>query len=439
MAVTKNHPINSTLKKAIEYICNPDKTDGTLLVDSYGCTPETADIEFAWTHKKTNEKSAHLARHLIQSFASGETTPEQAHEIGKRLADEILGGRYEYIISTHTDRDHIHNHIIFNDVSFVDYRHSHINKKWYYDTRKISDRLCDEYGLSVIPQNENKGKSYIEYTAAKQGTSYKAQLKADIDKAVRKSLDYSDFLLRMEIAGYEVKKGKYISFRAAGRERFVRGKTLGGYYTEDSIKERIAKNAIHHPKKESRRINLIIDIQNCIKAQESKGYEHWSKIYNLKQASRTLNFLTENNLTTYEDLEKAADKILSDFDMLTQKIKAAERQINENAMLIKQLEIYRQYRPIYLKLKKVKNKEGFTRKFQRELILYEAAERNLKGKNPPPLETLIKDNGDLSERKAKLYEEYKKLKSKSAEIEVIRSNVDTLLNRPKERNTEIEK
>lgn len=439
MAVTKNHPINSTLKKTIRYICNPEKTDGTLLINSYGCTPETADIEFAWTHKKAAEKTTHLARHLIQSFAPGETTPQQAHEIGKRLADEILGGKYEYILSTHTDRNHIHNHIIFNDVSFVDYRHSHINKKWYYETRKVSDRLCDEYGLSVIPQNENKGKSYIEYTAAKQGTSYKAQLKADIDKAVRKSLDYSDFLLRMEIAGYEVKQGKYISFRAKNRERFIRSKTLGGYYTEDSIKERISKNAIHHPKKESRRINLIIDIQNCIKAQESKGYEHWSKIYNLKQASRTLNFLTENNLTTYEDLEKAVNKIHSDFDDTAQKIKAVEKTIGENAILIKQLEIYRQYRPIYLKLKKVKNKEGFTRKFQRELILYEAAEKQLKGKNPLPLETLIKDNGDLSERKAKLYEEYKKLKSKSAEIEVIRSNVDTLLNRPRERNTEIEK
>ena len=121
MAVTKNHPINSTLKKAIEYICNPDKTDGTLLIDSYGCTPETADIEFAWTHKKAAEKTTHLARHLIQSFAPGETTPQQAHEIGKRLADEILGGKYEYILSTHTDRNHIQNHIIFNDVSFVDY------------------------------------------------------------------------------------------------------------------------------------------------------------------------------------------------------------------------------------------------------------------------------------------------------------------------------
>lgn len=292
MAVTKNHPINSTLKKAIRYICNPEKTDGTLLIDSYGCTPETADIEFEWTRKKAkdNSKESHLARHFIQAFEPGETTPEQAHEIGKKLADEILGGKYEYILSTHIDRGHIHNHIIFNDVNFVDYRHSHINKKWYYDTRKISDRLCEEYGLSVIPQNENKGKSYIEYTAAKQGTSYKVQLKADIDKAVRKSLDYSDFLLRMEIAGYEVKKGKYISFRAAGRERFIRGKTLGGYYTEDSIKERIAKNAIHRPKKDSRRINLIIDIQNCIKAQESKGYEHWSKIYNLKQAGKNFEF-----------------------------------------------------------------------------------------------------------------------------------------------------
>ena len=403
MAVTKNHPINSTLKKAIRYICNPEKTDGTLLIDSYGCTPETADIEFEWTRKKAkdNSKESHLARHFIQSFLPGETTPEQAHEIGKKLADEILGGKYEYILSTHIDRGHIHNHIIFNDVNFVDYRHSHINKKWYYDTRKISDRLCEEYGLSVIPQNENKGKSYIEYTAAKQG--------------------------------------KHISFRAAGRERFIRGKTLGGYYTEDSIKERIAKNAIHRPKKESRHINLIIDIQNCIKAQESKGYEHWSKIYNLKQAAKTLNFLTENNITTYEDLEAAANKIHSNFDSTAQKIKTVEKAIGENAILIKQLEIYRQYRPIHLKLQKVKNKEGFTRKFQRELILYEAAERNLKGKNPPPLETLIKDNRDLSKRKAKLYEEYKKLKSKSAEIEVIRSNVDTLLNRPRERNPEIEK
>ncbi len=429
MAITKNHPINSTLKKAIEYICNPDKTDGTLLIDSYGCTPETADIEFEWTRKKAkdNGKESHLARHFIQAFEPGETTPEQAHEIGKKLADEILGGKYEYILSTHIDRGHIHNHIIFNDVNFVDYRHSHINKKWYYDTRKISDRLCDEYGLSVIPQNENKGKSYIEYTAAKQGTSYKAQLKADIDKAVRKSLDYSDFLLRMEIAGYEVKKGKYISFRAAGRERFVRGKTLGGYYTEDSIKERIAKNAIHRPKKDNRRINLIIDIQNCIKAQESKGYEHWSKIYNLKQAAKTLNFLTENNITTYEDLDKSAERTHKNFDSISEKIKSVEKQINTTALLIKNVETYSRLKPVMEKYKKAKNKEQFKEKYRAEITLFEAAFKELKNADYPPVKELRQSYSKLTEEKKTLYEEYKKCKSKVAEIDVVKSNVETLL------------
>lgn len=429
MAVTKNHPINSTLKKAIQYICNPEKTDGTLLIDAYGCTPETADIEFEWTRKKAkdNGKESHLARHFIQAFEPGETTPEQAHEIGKKLADEILGGKYEYILSTHIDRGHIHNHIIFNDVNFVDYKHSYINKKWYYDTRKISDRLCEEYGLSVIPQNENKGKSYIEYTAAKQGTSYKAQLKADIDKAVRKSLDYSDFLLRMEIAGYEVKQGKYISFRAAGRERFVRGKTLGGYYTEDSIKERISKNAIHRPKKANRRINLIIDIQNCIKAQESKGYEHWSKIYNLKQAAKTLNFLTENNITTYEDLDKSAERTHKNFDSISEKIKSVEKQINTTALLIKNVETYSRLKPVMEKYKKAKNKEQFKEKYRAEITLFEAAFKELKNADYPPVKELRQSYSKLTEEKKTLYEEYKKCKSKVAEIDVVKSNVETLL------------
>ena len=148
--------------------------------------------------------------------------------------------------------------------------------------------------MSVIPPNENKGKSYIEHTAAQQGTSWKAQIKADIDKVVSRATDFEDFLLRMEIAGYEIKQGKYISFRPKGKERFTRGKTLGPRYTEEAIKGRIAQRT-KSPRPE-RRINLLIDIQNNIKAQESKGYEHWAKLYNLKQASKTLNFLTEHNI-----------------------------------------------------------------------------------------------------------------------------------------------
>ena len=337
MAYLKIFPIKVTDKKALDYITNPDKTEEKLLVSSFGCSPETADLEFSMTRemakKNGMDKGDNLAFHLIQSFKPGEVDAETAHRLGQQFAAEVLKGKYEYVISTHVDKKHIHNHIIFNDVNFVDYRHSHINKKWYYDTRKISDRLCEEYGLSVIPQNENTGKGYYEYKQEKQGVSYKAQLKADIDKAVRKSLDYSDFLLRMEIAGYEVKQGKHISFRAAGRERFIRSKTLGGYYTEDSIKEHISKNAIHRPKKESRRINLIIDIQNCIKAQESKGYEQWAKIHNLKQAAKALQTAGIKKLPNITSLQAEYGQLQAQKETLCVDYGKLKKQVKEYAVI----------------------------------------------------------------------------------------------------------
>ena len=437
MAVTKNHAINATLKKALDYICNPDKTDGALLIHSYGCSPETADMEFEWTRQKASEPGPHLARHLIQSFAPGETTPEQAHEIGKQLADEVLGGRFEYVLTTHTDRNHIHNHIIFCDVSFVDYRHSHVNRRWNNRTRRISDRLCEEHGLSVIPPNENKGKSYKEYSAARQGTSWKAQLKADIDKAISRSTDFEDFLLRMEIADYEVKRGKYISFRAKGKERFTRGKTLGPRYTEEAIRDRIERRT-RAPRKENRRINLLIDIQNNIKAQESKGYEHWAKLYNLKQASKTLNFLTEHNISTYEELEQSARKIHASFTAVSEQIKGTEKSMSDTALLMKHTAIYDELKPVYTKYQRAKNKPAFAEKHRRELTLFEAAAKKLKGKHAPSLDKIRQTADGLARQKKELYGEYKKLKQQTAEIDVIKRNVELLLNIPHEKEKDRE-
>ncbi|MBE5040862.1 relaxase/mobilization nuclease domain-containing protein [Ructibacterium gallinarum] len=429
MAYTKNHTINATLKKAIDYICNPEKTDGALLIHSYGS--ETADMEFDWTREKSTSPTPHLARHLIQAFSPGETTPEQAHEIGKRLADEVLGGKFEYVLTTHIDRSHIHNHIIFNDVSFVDYKHSHVNRRWNNQTRRISDNLCREYGLSVIPPNENKGKSYVEYSAEKKGTSWKAQLKADIDKAISRSTDFEDFLLRMEIADYEVKRGKYISFRAKGKERFTRGKTLGSRYTEESIRDRIERRT-RAPRKENRRINLLIDIQNNIKAQESKGYEHWAKLYNLKQASRTLNFLTDHNISTYEELEQAAGKIHADFAAVSEQIKGTEQQMSDTTLLMKHTAIYDELKPVYSKYRKAKDKATFAKRHRRELTLFESAAKKLKGRRTQPFDELRQAADGLAQQKKELYGEYKKLKQQAAEMDVIRRNVEQLLNLSKE-------
>ena len=303
MAVTKIKPIKSTLSKALAYIQNPAKTEEKMLVSSFGCSYETADIEFAYTLSQALEKGNNLAHHLMQSFEPGEVSYEKAHEIGRQLADAVTKGQYEYVLTTHIDKGHIHNHIIFCAVNFIDHRKYNSNKRSYYGIRNISDRLCRENGLSVVvPGRGSKGKSYAEYQAEKTGTSWKGKLKIAVDALIPQASDFADFLRLLQAAGYEIKPGKYISCRAPGQERFTRLKTLGADYTEEAITERIKgrrTRAAKAPKQERGGISLVIDIQNSIKAQESRGYEHWAKIHNLKQAARTLNFLTENRIDSY--------------------------------------------------------------------------------------------------------------------------------------------
>ena len=219
MAVTKIHPIKSTLKKALDYIENPDKTEGKMLVSSVGCSYETADIEFEMLLAQAIQKGNNLAHHLIQSFAPGEATPEQAHEIGKQLADEVLQGKYSYVLTTHIVKGHVHNHLIFCAVDMVNHRKYNSNRQSYAYIRRTSDRLCREHGLSVVQASRDKGKSYAEWDAGRKGKSWKAKLKAAIDAVIPQAKDFDDFLRLMAAQGYEIKQGKFISFRAHGQER----------------------------------------------------------------------------------------------------------------------------------------------------------------------------------------------------------------------------
>ena len=336
MAVTKTHPIKSTLKAAIDYICNPDKTDGKLLVSSFGCSAETADIEFSWTRKHAIDKGSNLGRHLIQAFAPGEVTPEEAHQIGMELAKEILGDKYEFVLTTHIDKGHIHNHLIFNAVSFTDHRHYHSNKRSYHQIRRASDRLCKEHGLTVIIPGQDKGKSYIEHTAARSGTSYKAKLKEAVDRLIPVSADFEDLLRRLQEQGYEIKRGKYVSCRASDQERFTRLKTLGVDYTEEAIAARIAGKSrpSRQPRMEDKRISLLIDIQNNIKAQESAGFAQWAKINNLKQAAKTLNFLTEHGIDNYDELAQKAAALNENAASILSAIKQTEQRTTDLIYLI---------------------------------------------------------------------------------------------------------
>lgn len=425
------------MSKAIAYILNPEKTDEKLLVSSYGCASETAAREFEWTRKIAEQKGMNpvriIARHVIQSFEIGEVTPELAHEIGKQFADEILGGKYEYVLTTHIDKDHVHNHLIFNAVDFVDYHAYKSYKRIYYDMREVSDRLCKENGLSVIPPSQNKGMGYKEYTEAKRGTSWKQKLKQTIDRLVITAKDYDDFLRLMQEAGYEIKTGKYISFRAEGQERFTRSKTIGENYTEERIKERIAGRT---PRRSQRQtvpngISLIGDIQERIRLIDSKGYEYKAKLTILKEAARTLNYLTENNLLQYADLEKKVEDVHSSYDRTGKELKGVEARLREVQPLIKNISNYQRLKPVYDAFQKAKDKPSFKAKHEAELVIFEAARSTLLAmqgdEKLPSLKTLQAEQQRLLDEQQRLYDERAKLKKEVKQIETIKSNVDTFL------------
>ena len=437
MAVTKIKAIRGTLSKAIAYILNPEKTDEKLLVSSYGCASETAAREFEWTRKIAEQKGMNpvriIARHVIQSFEIGEVTPELAHEIGKQFADEILGGKYEYVLTTHIDKDHVHNHLIFNAVDFVDYHAYKSYKRIYYDMREVSDRLCKENGLSVIPPSQNKGMGYKEYTEAKRGTSWKQKLKQTIDRLVITAKDYDDFLRLMQEAGYEIKTGKYISFRAEGQERFTRSKTIGENYTEERIKERIAGRTPRRSRKQTapKGISLIGDIQERIRLIDSKGYEYKAKLTILKEAAHTLNYLTENNLLQYADLERKVEDVHSSYDRTGKELKGVEARLREVQPLIKNISNYQRLKPVYDAFQKAKDKPGFKAKHEAELVIFEAARSTLLAmqgdEKLPSLKTLQAEQAQLFEEQERLYAERNRLKKEVKQTETIKSNVDTFL------------
>ena len=448
MAVTKTHPIKSTLKAAIDYICNPEKTDGKLLVSSYGFAAETADIEFAWTRRHAIDKGTNLGRHLIQAFQPGEVTPEQAHEIGMELAKEILGGKYEFVLTTHIDKDHVHNHLIFNAVSFTDHKHYHSNKRSYHYIRRTSDRICKEHGLSVIIPGQAKGKSYIEHQAAQAGTSYKAKLKAAIDRLIPASADFEDLLLRLQREGYEIKRGKYVSCRASDQERFTRMKTLGVDYTEEAITARIAGRSrpSRQPKQRNGRISLLVDIQNNIKAQQSAGYRRWATIENLKRIADTSNFLTEHGIGSYEKLLDRCESASASVAQLKADLRDTGAKVDELTLKMKHVATYRQLKPIYDRYKASRDKEKFLRGHESEIILFEAAARECKRLGAVPLpatERMQAEMDELNARKAVLKADLQKAQCDERDYAAIQRNVEDFLSPPqpeqeRKKNVELE-
>ena len=416
MAYTKIHAIKATVDKAIEYICNPDKTDEQIYVSSYACAPETAAIDFKYTLDHCRENSPNKAYHLIQAFAPGEVGFEEAHHIGKELADKLLEGKYSYVVTTHIDKEHVHNHIIFCAADNIEHNKYHDCKQSYYHIRKLSDELCKEHNLSVIIPGAQRGRKYKEWQSEQNGSAWKTQIRKDINFCIKSASTYEEFLLLMRAKGYEIKgetfeeeAAKYISFRPLDKERFVRGsaKSLGKEYTKERIRERIERKrerkAIIHPKNYSAR--RLIDTSDE-KFQNSPGLQRWAAIENLKIAAQSYNEVgslaeLEHKITVKTEAGKSAK----------QSVVELEHRIKDLAEIIKYAQQYKDNRSYHIGYKKAKNPDAYFHRYESQIILYGGARRmleqagiNIKNLN---VDKLKAEYQELMKQKSELTSTYK--------------------------------
>ena len=456
MAVTKIHPIKTTLKKAIDYICNGDKTDDEIYVTTQLCSRENAHKEFELTKKQFNSRTKTLAHYLIQSFVPEEVSFEEAHQVGIELCEKILEGKYEYVLATHIDKDHIHNHIIFNSIDVDEGKIYHSYYGSYMNIRNQSDRLCNEHGLSVIDQetqreiNEIKRRKFVnwyDWNEDKKGSSYKSRLQFDIDRTIKQSINWQGFLSKMESYGYEIKYGKHIAFRSKNQQRFTRAKTIGANYTEERIKDRILNK--------DKELGNIIDIKNSQKVKSSKGYEHWVTKHNLKTAASTLVEIRNKGFNSIEELERGISRISieknelkREFDKLSLEQKRIKEVVKHIQICISKREHYEGYRKnpndrIYMMMNR-KDVEAYQKAYEeidiflkqfphlRHMVLGELKTKS--GKNL--FRKLNEHSKELQAKQEEIAKKYNALSVKYEELEHLKVNMNEYLGRDKREKRE---
>ena len=440
MAYTRIHAVKATVQKALKYICNPEKTDGKLLIDSFACGVETAHYDFMDALSKSSGVGDKQAFHLIQSFAPGEVNFDTAHQIGIELADKLLENKYSYVIATHIDKEHCHNHIIFCAVDNVEHKKYNDCKRTYRQIRNLSDELCREHGLSVIISSEQKGMTHYEWQEQKKGQSWKAQMKSDMDDAIREAYSFDDFICRMQSKGYKVKGEtfgdnalKYLSFSASRQNRFTRVsvKNFGEGYTKEAIRERIEKRVkaqgysavrkrVPFPKRSDAKRTLIDTDKE--KFQESGALKHWADIQNLKIAAASY---AEGG--SIEELEQKIAEKNAVVKASRSAIVDLEREMKAKAEILKYARQYMANRKYQRGYEKAKDQDAYFRNHQTQIILFGGAENMLKRYGIKTalldVEKMQAEYDAMEAQKAKLMKTYQTAEKEEAEAEKQLKNI----------------
>ena len=371
-----------------------------------------------------------IAYQIRQSFRPGEITAEEANRIGYELASRFLKGKHAFIVATHTDREHIHNHIIYNSTTLDGTRKF---RDFFFSglaVQRLSDLICLEHQLSVIEKKPYRERQKRITYPPKE--SNRDRLCSVIDEILQqKPTDYEDFLQKLEQQGYEIKRGKYTSVKGARQKRFIRFRTLGAGYREDEIKAVIAGEAEHRPHQKQppkeQPFHLLVDIQAKLSEGKSEGYARWAKRYNLKEMSKTLIFLQENKIGSIEKMQERVDATTSRYHELGDSIKTSEKRLAEIAVLKAHIINYAKTRSVY----DAYRKSGYSKKFleahREQITLHKAAkaafdEASLK--KLPKVKELDAEYAALLLQKKAAYPAYRKARDEMQELKKAQKNVE---------------
>ena len=451
MAATRLMPLHSgkgrtvaeALGRVMDYVKNPEKTNGGDLVTAYQCNPSIADQEFLFSKRqyavitgRERKENDVIAYHLRQSFKPGEITPELANKIGYDLAMSLTKGKHAFIVCTHVDKHHIHSHIVFNSTALDCTRKFRNFWRSSFAIRKISDMLCLENGLSVIAEPKPSRGSYGTWLGEGKPPTVRGQLEGLIDTTLGQGCkDFDSFLAAMKAVGAEVKRGKHLAFKIPNGKRFIRCDSLGDNYTETAIMERISSKRIVAPKAKTAiksKPSLLIDIQAKMQQIHSPGFERWAKIFNLKEMAKTVMYLQENNLTDLGELEKACDAAAQRFNDLADRSKAASARMKDIAELERHIGTYSKTREIYMQYRKLTGRKQakFYEQHSNEIMACQAAKRyfnSLGLKKLPSMQSLKQEYAKLQAENKKRYPEYKQAKEKMIELLTAKNNVERIL------------
>ena len=440
----KGRTVGQAISDIIDYVENPEKTDHGRLITSYQCDSRIADAEFLFAKKRYIQKTGRvrgeddvIAYHLRQSFVPGEITPEEANRLGQELARRFTKGSNAFIVCTHIDKAHIHNHIIWNAVDLVCDRKF---RNFWGSTRavrRLNDTICIENGYSIVENPKSHGKSYNKWLGDQAKPSHRELLREAIDGALsEKPADWDALMKLLQDAGYEIKPGKNPSFRLADWGRAVRLDTLGENYKKDVLVSVIRGEKKHTPKKkkqavrEPEKVNLLVDIQQKLREGKGAGYARWARSFNLKQMAQTMNFLTDHNLLEYGALSEKAAAATARYNALSDQIKAAEKRMAEIAVLKTHIINYSKTREIYVAYRKAGYSKKFLAEHEADILLHKAAKKafdELGLKKIPTIKSLQAEYAKLLEEKKKAYGGYRQARDEMRELLAVKANVDRLL------------